>query len=91
MIFVNIYSATAHIFRGIAFFAEAFIIVTMLVVILIMYRQLRRFQTSMDRLSVTVSVEDKGKTVSLTETQTAVDHRPASDDPVFYITVENAK
>lgn len=91
LIFVNIYSATAHIFCGIAFFAEAFIIVTMLVVILIMYRQLRRFQTSMDRLSVTVSVEDKGKTVSLTETQTAVDHRPASDDPVFCITVENAK
>ncbi|XP_078310307.1 lysosomal proton-coupled steroid conjugate and bile acid symporter SLC46A3-like [Crassostrea virginica] len=91
LIFVNIYSATAHIFRGIAFFAEAFIIVTMLVVILIMYRQLRRFQTSMDRLSVSVSVEDKGKTVSLTETQTAVDHRPASDDPVFCITVDNPK
>ncbi|XP_022337700.2 lysosomal proton-coupled steroid conjugate and bile acid symporter SLC46A3-like [Crassostrea virginica] len=45
VIFVNLYSVTAHIFPGIAFMVEAFVYLILLGILILMFKELRNLQT----------------------------------------------
>ena len=87
LIFVNIYGATAHIFRGITYITEAFIILIMLGIVLVKYRQLQHLQSPLDNATVVID----NKNIDQRETQSVVDnsHTPKckSENSVYYISV----
>ena len=88
LIFVNIYGATAHIFRGIAYITEAFIILIMLGIVLVKYRQLQHLQSPLDNLTIVI---DNKKNIDQRETQSVVDNshtqKCKSENSVYYIIV----
>nr|XP_022314614.1 proton-coupled folate transporter-like [Crassostrea virginica] len=87
LIFVNIYGATAHIFRGITYITETFIVLIMLVIVLVKYRQLQHLQSSLDNVTVVID----NKNIDQRETQSVVDNshtqKCKSENSVYYISV----